>query len=489
MSIRLPTQKSSLLLLLCLPVLLGQCTMPTYSVGAPSTPSSDSFPGSSQAASNTRSPSGDVKVGTKSTYGFFGLSGRPLEMLRQLDPRFFRAEVHVNTRERGNQALYSSQSKDRFEAIMDVFGPRQVLVTLDRQTTGRQLEDFLALVRRHKDVIEYVQYINEPQYTHYWPRNQREVEDYARQFSVLAKEVEAIDPEIKMCVGLGGDSIKDDEGMRVVRALDRYAPGQMDTLDIHYHTSWILADRIGDRIRLSKDRLATTQTMKDLEIVITENSTWTDDPVDKRLRPQSEAEQAVYGYKTVLLALAEGASSVVFGVIADRTAFKFGNMPKPVVLHKYALNGLFYNPFKQYSDGKHEGPKLSAFALRLLVEMTTGLKSADISLRTTEDDPIRRVELSGANPSIALWQNIGICKNVGCFREIEAKKPRVELDVPASWATSIVRVYQVLPRDKSSWPLAPGKVWDAFPYEEKPVRNGKVDVEIPGVLPVFVVPG
>lgn len=251
------------------------------------------------------------------------------------------------------------------------------------------------LVARYADQVDTWQLENEITLPSHWPPG--EFAQYAALLVRFHDVVALEDPDAHVApAGFksgkpGSFGAKAQEAAEVLGTL---AAGSFDTLDLHHHRSWLEGPGLAQRI--DELRAMVLQHMPDgaaLDVVVTENSTWMDKP--DGLGAQSEGEQAIYAVQSVYAALGAGAAWCTFGTLMDRTTWK-----GEAKLHKFNLNGLFYNPEKAYSDGTHEGPKAAARVVRLLTHLTADVTPADVSWT---QGPVTRVEVGGPRPHVVLW--------------------------------------------------------------------------------------
>ena len=147
-------------------------------------------------------------------------------------------------------------------------------------------------------------------------------------------------PDARIVIaGVPERHIKSLECKNLLQAVAEHARGKAQAIDLHYHTSWLEGSAIDKSIAALRAVLATVPSLKDIDIVVAENSTWFDRPT--ALPQQTDVQQAVYAVESVYTALSAGAKFCVFGTLMDRSEWKGKEKP-----HKFNLNGLFYNSRK-----------------------------------------------------------------------------------------------------------------------------------------------
>ncbi len=71
--------------------------------------------------------------------------------------------------------------------------------------------------------------------------------------------------------------------------------------------------------------------------------------------------------------------------------------------HVFTFNGLFYQPEKEYSTGRHKGPKPVGFFLRLIAELTRGVEPGQVTSASTGRPNVFRFDVGGKRPYSILW--------------------------------------------------------------------------------------
>ncbi len=245
------------------------------------------------------------------------------------------------------------------------------------------------------------------------------------------------------------------------------AGDQVDVIDIHHHKAWNESINLGDRVRTHRQHLETNNAnISDVEFVVTESSTWNDNPENPNHLPQTEVEQAAYAVTSIYSALAANVSFVVFGTLQDRVTWK-GNDE----LHKFNLNGVFYNESKTYSDGStgKSGPKEVGWTLHLLLALTAGLALGDVTLVDSGDSNILRIDVAGPNPHSVVWYT-----GSGSY----------EATVAAPAGVSTVTVLDSTPTNTTAWP--PIDAYAAFSSMTATPDGGQITLTLTADMPLFL---
>jgi len=316
-----------------------------------------------------------------------------------------------------------------------------------------------AAVARWGDGVEYWQLDNEVDLSSHWPSDR--YADYAELLALFRDTIHAREPEARIVVAgfAGGANPSAARVGSILTEVNGIANPRGFDIDIHHHRAWHAGAQLGERIRAFSSALeADFSALSGAAILVTENSTWLDEPVDRD--PQTAAQQAVYAVESIYTALEAGARVCVFGTLMDRIDW----MGTPT-LHRFNLNGLFYNESKTYTDGAHTGPKAVAFTLRLLLHLTEGLDPADIASVPSGVDDVTRFDVGGPRPHTVLWWT--------------GASGSASIDVESS--ESVLRVLDTVPTATATWPPIDPEA--GFPTEELPVIEGRATVHLAPHLP------
>ena len=321
-----------------------------------------------------------------------------------------------------------------------------------------------ALVARYGHLVRYWQLENEVTLATHWPPNK--LGQYAKLLTVFHDAVAAKSPTARVGVA-GFRSVSSPQPPKAVAdlldAIKTHAPTAIDAIDIHHHRSANegvdLAKRIvAYRALLTKrfDHAAS------IEVVVSENSTWMDTP--KGLPMQSAHQQARYAVHSIYAALGAGASWALFGTLMDRATWQ----GKPA-LHKFNLNGLFYNPDKAYSDGKHQGAKPVAHAVWAIGHLLDATQPVTIEAVETGIADLVRYEVDGEMAHTLLWWSGNGSPTVGVDAPKDAKQ---------------VRVWSLTPKKDAPWP--PTDFNSTYPFQDKSVNKDEVKVDLQPMVPVVM---
>lgn len=368
----------------------------------------------------------------------------------------------------------------RLDEVITAYSSRTLMITISSTYlrpggvetpipgTPKELDTFLAFVSRialhHANQIEYWQLDNEVTAPKNWPSDR--YADYARLLAAFHDTVRKTNPEAKIVVAgvLAGD-INGRRAEDLLQALAQGAAGKVHAIDIHYHRSWVEAGSIADYIAALRKLLGAYRGLEKLEIVVAENSTWFEKPAGRHL--QTESQQAAYAAESIYAALAEGARFCVFGAPTDRLSWKGQSE------HRFALNGLFFNPEKRYSAGQRkEGAKRVAFTMRLIAELTKDVTPEQIKRIATTPRDISRIEVTGKRPYSVLWWS--------------GSGTTIEVQVPVAADAKAARIVGSVPDKDLKWP--PTDPYEAFPRISAAVRGGMVTVRLSPHVPVIVLP-
>nr|AIF12945.1 OmpA-OmpF porin, OOP family protein (TC.OOP) [uncultured marine group II/III euryarchaeote KM3_57_F04] len=333
------------------------------------------------------------------------------------------------------------------------------------------LETWLStLAQRYGEAIEYWQFSNEVNLHWDWA----DFDDYTDLYLLFHDTIVAEDPEAKIVpAGISGGSASDSIGYKVrdylYPELAARAGDQVDAIDLHHHKAWDEGYELAERVRTHRQYLlANHANMSDVEFVVTESSTWMDNPENTNHLPQTEAEQAAYAVTSIYSALAANVTFCVFGTLQDRVTWQ-----NKEELHKFNLNGIFFNESKTYGDGTsgHSGPKEVAFTLALMLALTAGLAPGDVNFVDTGDANLVRIDVAGPNPHSVVWY-IGD----GTYNA----------SVAAPAGASSVTVLDSTPTNTSVWPV--GDPYAAFSSTTANVADGEITLTLTAHMPVFLIP-
>ncbi len=321
-----------------------------------------------------------------------------------------------------------------------------------------------ALAARYGHLVRYWQLENEVTMASHWPADK--LAQYAKLLAVLHDSVAAKAPTARVVVA-GFRSVNSPQPPKAVAdvldAIAAHAPAAIDAIDIHHHTSASegidLAKRIVSYRALLTKRFAHGSKV---EVVVTENSTWMDTP--KGLPTQSTYQQARFAVHSIYAALGAGASWAIFGTLMDRPTWQ----GKPA-LHKFNLNGLFYNPDKGYSDGKHQGPKPVAFVLWAIGHLLDAIQPVTVEAIETGIADLVRYEADGAMAHTVLWWSGNGSPTIGVDAPKDAKQ---------------VRVWSLTPNKNAKWP--PTDMDSTFAHVDIPVSNDEVKLDLQPMVPVIM---
>lgn len=333
--------------------------------------------------------------------------------------------------------------------------------------TRKDVDTFLdfvsTLAQRHSKVVKYWQLENEITNPKNWPPER--YADYAKLLSAFHDVVRKASPEARIMVaGIPAAHIDGPNLRNLLRALVSAASGKFHAVDIHHHRSWLEGGAILDSIMALRKVMAGFPNLDRIEFVVSENSTWIESP--GRRGYQSEAQQAVYAVQSFHAAMAGGARFCVFGTLVDRLQWK------EKTEHVFTFNGLFYHPEKEYSTGRHKGPKPVAFSVRLIAELTRGVEPGQVTSGNTGRPNVFRFDVRGKRPySIVWWSGHGATIDV-------------EIPLPVNCKTA--RVVGAIPDRAAKWP--PTDPFAGFPSTLLSARDGKLAVRLSPNVPVYVLP-
>ena len=374
----------------------------------------------------------------------------------------------------------------------------------------QKLEAFAARVaERYGDAVTYYQLGNEVLVPDNWPCPPgREADptvcrygDYARLLARVGSAVRSRDGDAEIvAAGFGGSIFRDanDPGSAEPRplalydALAEHATGVLGAIDVHNHHPWDQGVGIGTLIGAYRALHQTRYPeFGELRIVVTENSTWADDPAGDFFGSQSERQQAAYLVASVYDALSAGADLSVFGVLRDgllgspplgdcRTDDDCGEGQACAALrcHEsltvFNLNGLYFDPGKTYTGGaRSSGPKLAARTFRavswLLEDVPVGGVATDPELRS---QGIWRYDVGGGRPHVVVgWSGSG---------------GRRSLTVPAPAGADRVRIVSFLENTAVEWP--PRTPLEGFESSVVEAPGGFVSLDLEPYEPVVLLP-
>jgi hypothetical protein len=266
---------------------------------------------------------------------------------------------------------------------------------------GKFLEWVAEFCVRYGQQVCYWQLDNEISTPGHWPTS-----DYAIFADLLIRFNDLIKSrfsESKVCWSIGTVQANYE------RAKDQLIPtlnlDSYDVIDVHYHTSW-------DDVGLAR-RVAEIKALTGKEIISTENSTWTDKPINAGY--QSEYQQASHFVRSVFSAFSQGATGVLYAVLADRPD------RKP---NRFSLHGYFWCE-RIYSNGYHSGPKAIVQAMQTMTDLLE--EGSDIRPTTELGKPFQRFSVDGPNHNfdVLWWQGSNIVKT----RTIRVSKKLQEVTV------------------------------------------------------------
>lgn len=419
----------------------------------------------------------------------------------------------------------SSPAWSEYDAVVEANRDKAILVTigtnngeLDSTTTPKIPEsqaDVAKLVafarelaRRYGDAVRYWQLGNEVLAPKNWPCPLGEetdpaacrLDDYARLVASVGAAIREDDPDaVIVAAGFAGSSFADptdpdsvEERPRALYdALAEHAAGILGGIDVHNHHAWNAGFGVGAEIAAHRALWALRYPeLGTLTPVVTENSTWTDDPGGGFLGPQSEEQQAAYLVTSVYAALAAGSPFCVFGVLQDGL---FGSPPRgectsdrdclPELrcaartcresLTQFNLNGLYWDDTKTYSDGRsRSGPKLAAHTLRLVTWLLEGVRVGDVARAPSASEGLWRIEVAGPRPHAVLWWT----------------GPQERATVTTLAPAGAPEVTALLPDEGSpvAWPPADPR--DGFPVQNLVAQDGAVTLTLGRYRPVLLLP-
>ncbi len=412
-----------------------------------------------------------------------------------------------------------------YDAVIAANRGKAILVTvgtnngaLESETTPKipeteadiaKLVDFAAeLARRYGDAVRYWQLGNEVLVPDNWPCPVGQEDDpvacrladYARLLAAFGEAIQEEDPDaVIVAAGFGGSSFADpldsgtieDRPRRLYDELSAHAAGILGGIDVHNHHEWNAGFGVGDEILAHRDLWPTRYpSLGALEVVVTENSTWTDDPAGDFFGPQSEGQQAAYLVESIYAALGAGSPFCVFGVLQDGL---FGSPPLGECasdedclpgfgcagrtcresLTRFNLNGLYYDPTKVYSDGTgRSGPKVAARTLRLVAWLLEGALVGDVVRDRTAAAGLWRFDVSAPRPHAVLW-----------WAGLEER-----VTVMTAAPEGAARVAVLTPDGNSSeeWPV--DDPLEGFPRAEIEAEAGQVTVDLDRNRPLLLLP-
>ena len=269
-----------------------------------------------------------------------------------------------------------------FDAVVQANGDRRILATLyPRDKKGNVDSDaFLAqvtaLVERYGEEIEYWQLDNEPAFSSSrWPEG---FDHYAELLGDFAEVVRAHDPSGDIVLGgLAGfnyAALSSLEKDLLTAVASHPEASTVDVIDLHHHRFWYEGPTTRQQIEVTRDFIHThAPALNHSRFLFTENSTYAGAP--DGFPAQEAHQQAAFVLTSVLAALSSGAEACAFGVVMDRPRWE-----GDPALHPFNLNGLYYNPRKDYGDAQElSGPKPAAYAHAVLKVLTHDLEPQDLT--------------------------------------------------------------------------------------------------------------
>ena len=405
-------------------------------------------------------------------------------ILDDTQPGFLRVNIPA-----GTWATWTTSPEridwDELDEVILGNGDRLLLVTVYASHSGlsgdtepkipettEELESFDAwvglLAERYGAVVEAWQLANEVDSSDKWPPDR--FADYATLLSRFRDTIHTHSPEARLAVagisGAASTSIKP-AVIDLLTAIAAHDPTAAQIFDLHSHRSWTEAELGGDRVSAYREALAAeVPALGDIAFILTESSTWVDDPESSGDGPQTEDEQAAHAAASTMAALGAGAEWCVVGVPMDRVEWMGED-----ALHKYNLNGLFYNPDKTYSDGTHEGPKKVAWTTALLAHLVAGHEAGDITGVSTANPDLRRVEITAGGEAVAAvtWWT--------------GEAPTTQ-EVPTVGDGDTQRVQPTIPVDGAAWP--PDDLGLAFPSTLIATVDGTLTLTLAPHVPVIL---
>lgn len=400
-----------------------------------------------------------------------------------LKPNYIRLGIWSIAKEKVNQTSWYE-----FEDSLNHVEGRTIILTLHRLAPLHrkgQKEILLQLLSNHASKIHTIEIGNELdlslEKTINWGGGQVDkFELYASLVHDFCSSISEIDSEIDIALSFSGRCLDSDSLIvkvrRVLASLDETAPNCVRTIDYHHHNRWDLTSKSVEKFKSIRNIINDYESLETAHLIMTENSTWTLDPYRNpnsrlRLNFQSEQKQAVYLFKSTMLALAFDFKIVFCGIYMDRSNFKSRNSPG-----RFHYNGLLFNKDINYLDGRpRSGPKRSAYIYKLMDELLRGVET----FKHERNGPIDIINVDGTKKFICTW--IGHGDSSYSLETAAAKVAKFE--VP--WASDSVRVIDIFNFEKED---LENFSENQLPNSVLPITNGWVEVEMQEVFPYLLEP-
>jgi hypothetical protein len=402
-------------------------------------------------------------------------------LLAQVDPGFIRINItpyhfglFVRDGDRMNwspldQLIQANANRSIFATVYPRHSDLSSTDTPQIVTTPEEYDDlqawFEALGARYAAHITWWQLDNEINAGSSWPANR--FSDYARQLAMLDTAIKARSSAARSVVAGITGAASTNIPNRVRQLLQAVVDGMAtapDAIDIHHHRPWQEGALLGARVAAYRSYLDEQFSLPSTQILVTENSTHFDQPPDREA--QTIEEQAIYGIESLYSALGSGAQVCVLGVLQDREFWH------DEALHRFSLNGLFYHPQKAYTGGNRQGPKLWAYTLKMVQDLTDG-RPVDAFVRAQGlPNGVERIDVFGTPPYAVVWWQGATASHT------------LVLDIPAQ--AEQVTALNAIPNTGQAWPIADPQT--AFSSEVLNAPDGRLELTLLRHQPMILLP-